>query len=207
MKKIRLNHNAVVVLAAGKSGRLGTPKQTLVYEGKTLLQRSVEAAVGTGLQPVLVVVGAHHSTMEKELEAIKGIRIVLNKGWEEGMASSIRCGVEMAMRMDRDLDGLIMMVCDQPFVTTELLKGLIQKHQETGMPVVASSYGNHTGVPAFFDKQFFKQLLLLKGDTGARKLLKDQADQVTLVHFPGGATDIDTLEDYSNAERKKERKE
>ncbi len=192
MKKIRLDHCAIVLLAAGRSGRLGTPKQMLVYEGKTLLRHSVDAALGTGMQPVLVVLGALHSQMEKELESAKGIRIVLNNGWEEGMASSIRAGVEAAMQMEKELDGLIIMVCDQPFITKELLQALFQKHQDTGKPIVASSYGENIGVPALFDKQFFSRLLLLEGDTGARKLMKDKAEQTAVVQFPQGATDIDT---------------
>jgi molybdenum cofactor cytidylyltransferase len=207
LNKVRLNHCAIVLLAAGRSGRLGTPKQILVYEGKTLLRHSVEAALGTGMQPVLVVIGANHRIIEKELNAEAGIRIVVNKGWEEGMASSIRCGVEAAMQMERGLDGLIIMVCDQPFVRTELLQTLFQTQQETDMPVVASSYRDNPGVPALFHKSFFNKLLSLKGDTGARKIMKDQAGLVQLVDFPEGETDIDTLNDFKElTELKKERR-
>jgi molybdenum cofactor cytidylyltransferase len=198
-----LEHCGIVLLAAGMSGRLGTPKQILVYEGKTLLRHSVEAALGMGLQPVLVVLGANHSIMEKELESLTGIRIVNNKEWEEGMASSIRCGVEAAMQMEKTLDGLIIMVCDQPFVNTELLQALFLTQKKTGLPVVASSYRDNPGVPALFHKSYFNQLLSLKGDTGARKLLKDQAEHVALVHFPKGETDIDTIEDYTKLKEKR----
>ena len=192
-----MNHCAIVLLAAGMSSRLGSPKQTLIYDGKTLLRHSVEAALGTGMQPVLVVLGANHTLLEKELDAIAGIRIVVNKGWEEGMASSIRCGVEAALQLEPRLDGLIIMVCDQPFLNTALLKELFQTQQKTGMPVVASSYRDNPGVPALFHKNFFNNLLALKGDTGARKFLKDQAGLVHLVHFPKGETDIDTMSDYT----------
>jgi len=197
LKKIRSNHCAIVLLAAGRSKRMGIPKQMLVYEGKTLLRRSAEAALGTNLRPVVAVVGDRHEVMEKELELLKDIRIVFNSKWEEGMASSIITGVKTAMETDPDLDGLIVMVCDQPFVNTALLKALIQKHQETGMPIVASSYGTNIGVPALFEKQFFSRLLLLEGDTGAKKLLKERAEQTATVEFPQGATDIDTPDDYS----------
>jgi molybdenum cofactor cytidylyltransferase len=196
LKKIRLNHCAIVLLAAGMSVRLGSPKQVLVYEGKTLLRHSVEAALGTGMQPVLVVLGANRNLLEKELETIAGIRTVINNGWQEGMASSIRCGVEAALQLEPGLEGLIIMVCDQPFVSTSLLEELFQTQQKTEMPAVASSYRDNPGVPALFHKSFFNELLTLKGDSGARKLLKDQADRVALVPFPKGETDIDTMNDY-----------
>jgi molybdenum cofactor cytidylyltransferase len=192
-----LNRCTIVVLAAGRSVRLGTPKQILVYNGKTLLRHSVEAALGTGVQSVLVVLGASHLEMEKELEDVKGVLIVNNKDWREGMASSIRFGVERSMQLEPALDGLIIMVCDQPFVTTELLNELFHVQRETGLAAVASSYQGNPGVPALFHKTFFKNLLALKGDTGARKLLKDQASLVALVNFPKGETDIDTMSDYS----------
>jgi molybdenum cofactor cytidylyltransferase len=186
-----------VLLAAGRSGRMGIPKQMLVYEGKTLLRRSAEAALGTDMRPVVAVVGDRHEVMETELESLKDVRIVLNSKWEEGMASSIHAGVKAVMQVDPDLDGLIIMVCDQPFVNSALLQALFKKQQETGMPVVASSYGDNMGVPVLFEKQFFSHLLLLEGDTGARKLLKERAEQTATVEFPQGATDIDTLDDYS----------
>jgi molybdenum cofactor cytidylyltransferase len=191
-----LNHCAIVLLAAGMSSRMGSPKQVLEYNGKSLLRHSVETALGTGMQPVLVVLGANHTLMEKELESINGIQYVLNPGWHEGMASSIRCGVEAALKVDPSLDGLIIMVCDQPFVNTALLEEIFQAQQKTGMPVVASSYHDDPGVPALFHKSFFSKLLALKGDTGARKLLKNQAGSVTLVQFPEGETDIDTMHDF-----------
>ncbi len=207
MKKFQLDHCAVVLLAAGKSDRLGTPKQMLVYRGKTLLRRSVEAAMGTGLEPVFVVLGASHSTMEKVLEDLKSVRIVNNKGWEEGMASSIRCGVEAAMRMEKVPDGLIIMVCDQPHVNTELLQSLVLTQQKTGMPVVASNYRDNPGVPALFHKSFFNRLLLLEGDTGARKLLKEEAEFVSLVDFPLGEADIDTMKDFNELKEKGEKRD
>ena len=209
MNTVRLNHCAIVLLAAGISGRMGTPKQVLVYEGKSLLRRSVEAALGTGIRPVFVILGANHVLLEKEMENIKEIRIVFNHGWPEGMAASIRCGVAAAMQLEPDLDGLIMMVCDQPFVSSELLEELLHTQHQTGKPVVASSYLDKPGVPAFFHKSFFSNLMALQGDTGARKILKDQAALVALVPFPEGATDIDTISDFNglNKLKKEERRD
>ena len=196
MNTVRPDHCSIVLLAAGMSVRLGTPKQLLLYRGKSLLRLSIEAALGTGLQPLLVVLGANHKLLENEMKGMEGIRLVMNKEWKEGMAASIRCGVEEALKTKPDLEGLMIMVCDQPYVSTVLLKSIFYAQQNSGMPVVAANYQHHAGVPALFHKSFFNKLMELRGDTGARKLLKENANQVDLVPFPGGGTDIDTREDY-----------
>lgn len=196
MKTVRINHSGIVLLAAGASSRIGSPKQVLVYSNKTLLRHSVDEALGTGIRPVIVVLGANHLLLEKELENIGGIQIVLNNNWQEGMASSIRCGVEAAMKLEPRPDGLIIMVCDQPFISAGVLNHLYKTQRKTGKTIVASSYHNIPGVPALFHESFFKDLLDLKGDRGARKLLKDHTDLLALVNFPKGATDIDTMNDY-----------
>lgn len=175
---------------------MGTPKQVLVYGDKTLLRHSVDEALSTGMQPVIVVLGADRLLLEKELENISCIQIVFNNNWQEGMASSIRSGVEATMKLEPRPDGLIIMVCDQPFISAGILKNLYKTQQETGKTIVASSYHNIPGVPALFHEGFFKDLLELKGDRGARKLLKDHTDLLALVNFPKGATDIDTMNDY-----------
>ena len=203
MIKIRVNHCGIIVLAAGLSTRLGTPKQVLIYEGKTLLKHALEAALGTDMRPVLVVQGASLPSVTREMEEMAGILLVTNQGWQEGMASSIRCGVEAAMQTEPGLEGLIIMVCDQPFVSSGLLEELLLTQQNTGKPMVASFYRDNSGVPALFHKSLFNSLLTLTGDRGARQLLKDQSDRVARVYFPGGETDIDTMEDYLKLSEKK----
>jgi molybdenum cofactor cytidylyltransferase len=90
----------------------------------------------------------------------------------------------------------IILVCDQPFVTTKLLESLVAKYQETGKPIVASWYQNSMGTPALFDTTIFALLLALKGDTGAKKIMTQNPDWVSTVDFPLGEIDIDTMEDY-----------
>jgi molybdenum cofactor cytidylyltransferase len=198
---MKVNHCGILLLAAGKSERLGSPKQLLVYKGKTLLRHAVDTAIATGLRPVIVVLGANSSLFEKELNAIKGIEVVVNEMWQEGMASSIHCGLEAAMNNDSSIDGTIIMVCDQPFADPELLKKLLKTQYETGKPIVASRYNEHIGVPAFFHKSYFEQLLQLNGDSGARKIIKENSTDVATIEFTKGMIDIDTKEDYENLRR------
>ena len=182
------------MLAAGKSSRLGKPKQLVLFNGKSLLKHGVEVAIDVTTEPVIVVLGANPELLEKEL-VDKPVTMVINKEWEEGMASSIRCGLKKLLEITPNADAAVIMVCDQPFVTAELLTGLIEKYRETQKPIVASSYENSRGTPALFDKSIFALLIELKGDSGAKKIMKEHPDWVSEVEFPLGKIDIDTKED------------
>ena len=190
-----IKHCAIVILAAGVSTRMGSPKQLLAYKGQNLLRHSVDTALETGCQSVFVVLGANMELLKKELKD-KPVIIIENKNWEEGMASSIRSALQNITGTILRPDCIIFMVCDQPFVNSSLLLNLLEKKQQTGMPIVASSYGDKMGTPALFHKSFFSALMELKGDKGAGKLISDNADKVATVSFPQGITDIDTEEDY-----------
>jgi len=194
-------HNcAIVILAAGSSSRFGSPKQLLAFNDKNLLNHSLDAALGTGCQAVYAVLGANRDLMWNELKD-KPVIMVENTGWQEGMASSIRCGVEKIMNTLPCPDFIIFMVCDQPYVSSSLLVNLLEKNKETGMSIVGSSYGDTIGTPALFHKNFFPALLELRGDRGARKLIINNPDQVTTVPFPEGIINIDTASDYEMLKR------
>jgi molybdenum cofactor cytidylyltransferase len=190
-----IGNYAIVILAAGKSARLGSPKQLLSYKGKNLLKHAVDTAFGTGCQSVFVVLGANIELLRKELKE-ELVTIAENTGWEEGMASSIRCGLENIMKSGISPDSVIFMVCDQPYVSSSLLLSLVEKKQETGLPIVASMFDDKKGTPALFDKTIFPELMKLTGDKGARKLISDNPGKVATVLFPRGETDIDTASDY-----------
>jgi molybdenum cofactor cytidylyltransferase len=184
---------AIIILAAGRSSRLGSPKQLLEFNGKSLLQHSIDEAKFMGSDHVLVVLGANEMEIMKDITD-PDIRIVHNDQWEEGMASSIRCGINAVKEMD--VESVIIMVCDQPYVDSRLLKDLYHTHQQTRHQVVASAYSGTAGTPALFHRSMFDELLLLNGDTGAKKIIENKKDSVSLVGFPEGITDIDTREDY-----------
>jgi len=186
---------AIVILAAGTSSRLGSPKQLLFYNGKNLLLHAVDVALETGCQSVFIVLGAHMELLRNELKE-KPLFILENDGWQEGLASSIRCGLENVTKTMQGTDHIIFMLCDQPFVSSSLLLKLIEKRNETGMPVVASSYGDCLGTPALFYKNLFPALMELKGDKGARNIISNNPGKVAVVQFPGGIYDIDTVADY-----------
>ncbi|MET1057572.1 MAG: nucleotidyltransferase family protein [Pedobacter sp.] len=184
----------IVILAAGSSSRLGQPKQLLSYQHKSLLARTIEAAKSTRDGIVVVILGEKHAAIAKDVEP-SGVRVVYNEGWEEGMSSSIRAGLS-ALTAHTELDGVILTVCDQPFLTASVLNALLDAAESSGKSIVASAYGDTLGTPVFFSKQHFEDLLALKGAEGARMLIKKYETQVASLPFEKGEVDIDTLEDY-----------
>jgi molybdenum cofactor cytidylyltransferase len=187
----------IVVLAAGRSARLGRPKQLLSFEGGSLVQHAVSVALSSGLGPVLVVTGANQEAVESELRG-QGIHTSYNPDWEEGMGASIRHGVDAALELDRDTDGLIFMVCDQPYITASLLQHLLETQHETGRKIVASEYGGIRGTPALYHASLFEELKALTGDKGARSVLARHEGDIATIPFGSGAMDIDTEADYEN---------
>jgi molybdenum cofactor cytidylyltransferase len=188
---------AVIILAAGRSARLGSPKQLLSYRGKTLLQHSIDTALESMASQILVVLGSKKDSIKKEIEQTQ-IFILENSSWESGMASSISCGITNLQIIAPETEAVILMVCDQPFVNAKLLNNLITKHKDSKQSIVASSYANTLGTPALFHKSLFVELLALQGESGAKSLIKKYSQQVGFVSFDQGSIDIDTRENYRN---------
>jgi len=182
------------ILAAGPSSRLGTPKQTILYEGKTLLQHATEAAESAGCHPVVIVLGAHANVILNHFHSASAT-IVHNHNWQDGMSTSIAVGINALLQAAGTIDAAIIMVCDQPFADTTLLHKLIEQQKLTGKGIAASTYANTMGVPALFDKKYFEILQQLTGDEGAKKIMLLHRDDVALVPFDKGTVDIDTVHD------------
>lgn len=184
-----------VILAAGASSRMGTSKQLLEYGGQTLVRRAALAAQEAGCNPVVVVTGAHAEELEKELRGLN-LQEANNPEWESGMGSSIRAGIQAVVMANDKVTALVLMLCDQPFVTADVLSGLITAHRETGREIVASSYGLTIGVPALFGKAFFMELVRLESGAGAKQVIQRHLAQAHLLPFPQGEIDIDTPADF-----------
>jgi molybdenum cofactor cytidylyltransferase len=157
-----------IVLAAGASTRLATPKQDIVFEGETLLARAERLARAVA-DDVIVVTPA------------------LNPEAVEGIASSIRAGVRMA----GSKACILIMLCDQPLITIEHLRNLLA----IDAPIVATGYADIAGVPAVFAPEFASELLALRGDRGARALIEAHRDVTRVVPFEDAAVDIDNEDD------------
>jgi len=192
-----MNSTGIIILAAGSSSRFGSTKQLVHFKGKTLLQHTIEEATEAGAEPIIVVTGANADEISKEIKNEK-IEIVFNRDWEQGMASGIIIGLKKAISLNNKMEKAIIAVCDQPFISSSVFQQLYQEQTKSAKHIVACAYADTIGTPALFTQKYFDVLMKLKGDEGAKKLMKTYSEDVATVDFPKGYIDIDTKEDYEN---------
>lgn len=191
----KIRHCGIVILAAGSSSRLGKPKQLLAFEGTTLLTRVARIACQSEQYPVIVVLGSNAGLIKENL-TIPGLNVVINEHWEEGMAGSLRKGLDSMTKMYPDVDGLMILVSDQPHLKHDTITQLIDAQNKSGLPIAACSYAGIIGTPALFHKTVFPELMQLKGDVGAKRIIESRKQDVVTVFFDKGVVDIDTQDDY-----------
>ena len=184
----------LIILAAGASTRMGQPKQLLAFEDTTLIGHAVKVGMDSDCDPVVVVLGAQSELIEKSIPET-GVNIVENISWQEGMGSSIRVGLKRMLSLQNPR-AIVVMVCDQPNVDSQLLNIMIECFSKGNARGVACTYDGVLGVPALFGSAMFSELFDISGDKGARSLLKKYKDQFKLIPFAEGTLDIDTPEDY-----------
>jgi molybdenum cofactor cytidylyltransferase len=189
-----------VILAAGESSRLGQPKQLVHFRGKSLVRRAADAASEAGCSPITIVLGSDSKEIEDEL-AGTGVAIVKNENWRAGVGTSIRAGVQNSLSQASNLEAIVLLVCDQPFVDARVIKGLIELRQKTSKSIVASAYSGTLGVPALFDRSCFQELRALGNDVGAKSIILSKRERVAEFHFPEGTIDIDTTADLEKLQR------
>jgi molybdenum cofactor cytidylyltransferase len=191
-----MNNTGIIILAAGESSRFGGIKQLLPFGANTLLQHVIDEAVGAGPQTVVVITGANAKIVSASINDDSKLNIVNNDNWEQGISTGIVAGVRHILSLSPGIRKIILAVCDQPFVSTALFVQLDQIQEKSGKPVVACTYSDTIGTPALFTVKYFDQILGLKGDEGAKKILKNNREDVATVDFPKGQIDIDTQMDY-----------
>jgi molybdenum cofactor cytidylyltransferase len=180
---------------------MGAAKQLLDFAGKPMLRVAAETALGSECDPVIVVLGAHEAEVRPALLSLN-VEIVVNDRWAEGMGTSIHAGLFALAKWElehREIAGTILALSDQPFVTSIFLRGLAEKHSQSGRPIVAAQYAGTAGVPAFFARETFPLLMALKPEHGCKAVILDHIADSLLVDCPEAARDIDTPEDYAHA--------
>ncbi|MBX5460722.1 MAG: nucleotidyltransferase family protein [Steroidobacteraceae bacterium] len=183
-----------IVLAAGASRRFGSPKQLVRVNGRPLMHTVVSRAVEVAGHAVLVVLGANAAQLAPLLRHSPAT-VVINRDWEEGLASSIRAGV---LHLPGSCTGAMLMLADQASVMTEDLRRLVGTWLRQPTYIVAAQYGTTLGAPAIFPNTYFSQLLELRGDRGAAQIFRRNPDRVVRVPMESAALDIDTPEDLLN---------
>jgi molybdenum cofactor cytidylyltransferase len=192
---------AILILAAGASSRMGESKQLLTIDGQPLLRKMTVEAIHSTIGPVVVVLGAQ---AQVHIGVINDLPVdtVVHEAWEKGMGSSLKKGIQFIQETFPTIKAVLVMLCDQPYLTSSHLIQLVSEYRQTGKKIVASTYHETVGVPALFDKVMFPELLQLPDAEGARRLFKLFTDEMSRVHFPLGEIDLDTPADYARMPNK-----
>lgn len=180
-----------IVLAAGASRRFGSAKQLVRIGDRPLLSLMAGRTAEVVGHALVVVLGARAAELAPVLRHSPG-SVVVNRNWREGLASSIRTGVA---RLPPSCAGVMLVLADQACVTAEDLQRLAGVWRRQPLAVAAAQYGATVGAPAIFPQHVFGELSELRGDSGARTLLKRHADRLVKVPMPTAAFDLDTPDD------------
>ena len=180
-----------VVLAAGGSSRLGRPKQLLPYRGATLLDSVLDTARACGFDQLVVTLGGAAAEVRAAVD-LSGADVVVNDAYGSGCSSSIAAATQA---LDPRCDVLVLLLGDQPGVTTDAVRALVGGRGEA--PLAVCRYDGGRGHPFAFARSVFEDLAGLHGDKAVWKLLDRRARDVAEVAVPGPVPrDVDTWDDY-----------
>jgi molybdenum cofactor cytidylyltransferase len=186
---------AALVLAGGRSTRLGRPKQLLPLRGRPVLQHVIDTAAAAGLAPVLVVLGHAADEVAAALRLPPAARVVVNPDHAAGQSTSLRVGLRALE--ESDAPALVVLLGDQPGVSVEAIDAVVRCHSRGLGPVVQAAYDGRPGHPVLFARIAWPDLARVEGDRGARDLLAARPDRVHAARVPGPPPpDLDTWEDY-----------
>ena len=190
----------IIILAAGASFRMGSPKQLIKVGEKSLIRHIAEEALTTQNRPVVVVLGANKAAIVPEIADLHHLSFADNPQWQKGMASSIKMGLVGTYLIDKHLDAVIILVSDQPHVSAALIRRMIAVQAISEKGIVACRYGGQLGVPVLFTRKYFETLLNLEGDKGAKIVVNEYLEDTAVLNFEKGIVDLDTPEDVTNWE-------
>ncbi|MFC1579727.1 NTP transferase domain-containing protein [Thermodesulfobacteriota bacterium] len=189
---------AGLILAAGASSRMGRPKQLLPAGNVSLLDRIIREALHSDLDPVVLVLGHRageiRETLVTDLNHPK-LRVLENKNYRHGISTSIVTGL---LEVEMTCNHVMVLLADMPYITAGLINLLLQKYLDSGLPLGAIQLEGKRSHPVVIGRSLFPSLHQMRGDTGARNLFLQHADQICLVTPKGKYRDIDmdTPEDY-----------
>lgn len=188
----------VMIMAAGGSRRFGGIKQLIELDGKSLLKRVIDTATQTLGNRVKVVLGLKSNKLQREADGYD-VEVVVNRDWENGIASSLRAGIGA---LPERCKGVLIIFCDQPLINQTHLQQMIETWKQQHDKIISSEYADTIGVPVIFPRRYFQDILELEGDTGAKSIIENNLDNVVRISIPEAEVDIDTQEDLINILKK-----
>lgn len=197
-KKQKTPKTAGLVLAAGSSTRMGSPKQLLEIRDHSLLDHVLNEALKSDLDLIVLVLGYRASEIRKRIEEgpeNNRRKIVENVDWEKGISSSIKAGLA---EVQEEYDHCMIILADMPYISANTVDQLLHEYLSSGLPLGAVKTGGRRSLPVIFSRVLYNDLNRLEGDIGARDLFLKYQDNACLVE-PNDYNDmdIDTPEDYA----------
>lgn len=190
-------HLVTLILAAGSSSRMGSIKQLLSINGKTLLQHTLDLSTKIKSTKTLCVLGAHAEEIMQKVDG-KNVEFIINKNHKLGLSASIISGIKYLQKEKIPFDGLFILLADQPAIKQDYYNEMMRLFDEKRTKIIASNYGNTLGVPAIFPAIFTNDLLQITGDKGAKEFLQKNKRSTLSPQTLVNLLDIDTPKDYKN---------
>lgn len=185
---------AAIVLAAGMSRRMGTPKQLLRLAGKSLLEHTLNNVRGSGVDEIVLVLGASADEVRRQV-ATDGLHLVVNPDFQQGMGTSLRMGLAA---VSASMQGALIVLADQPFVRSSTLDQMIAYREMHAPQILIPLYRGFRGNPVLLDRSVFPELMTLAGDIGCRAIFGSHTESIhkLAVDDIGILLDIDSAEDW-----------
>ncbi len=201
---------AAIILAAGSSSRMGGGRHKLLLpiDERPVLAHVIVASLDSQARPILVVLGYQSDQVRAHIKHYTNhdqLVIVENAHYQQGMSSSLRIGIQTLLAPgyrneypSYQIDSALIVLGDQPLITSKIIDALIATYRATGKAIVAPLYQGRRGSPVLFDKSLFPELIEVTGDEGGRSVLERHRDEVELLEVGDAQAryDVDTWEAY-----------
>lgn len=186
---------AGVLLAAGSSTRMGRNKLLLSLGGETVVRRAVRAALESGVDRVVVVLGHEAEVVRPQLDGL-ACEVIVNPDHERGVGTSLHAGIRAAA----DVDAVVVLLADMPFVSGAMIRGVVERHRATGARLVLSHYGDVQAPPTLYARALFAEVLAEPDERCGKRIAKRYADEAVIAAWPETALrDLDVAADYDGA--------
>ena len=179
-----------IILAAGKSSRMGVNKLLLEIDGESMIRKVICTLLNSDVSDILVVVGYESKLVEREISDLQ-VRTVMNKDHEKGMLTSFQAGIKNA----KSADAALLMLGDQPWVRPETINALLNAHKESRELITIPIYKGKKGHPLIFDRKLFKEILALSPDSELREVVHRHQFEGVEIDDIGVILDVDKNED------------
>ena len=186
-----------IILSAGESKRMGTPKQLLPWGKTIILQQVIDNSSASRLGMILLVLGSRADDIADKITITSKTRILVNHEFKAGMSSSVKCGIKNA---PVDAEAYMLLLGDQPFIGPDIINNLIDSYHAGRHGIIVPVYNGQRGHPVIFDSRYKKELLSIS-DRGAKEVTEKHTHDIFEIHVvsPNILTDIDTPQDYQKA--------